>query len=55
MFEDKEVQKIKPIKKLYNDSEINKKKNNTKISQFQFMGSGISIDSSLFDFVSQMH
>ena len=55
MFEDKEVKKIKPIKKLYNDSEINKKKNNTKISQFQFVGSGISIDSSLFDFVSQMH
>ena len=55
MFEDKEVQKIKPIKKLYKDLEINKKKNNTKISQFQFVGSGISSDSSLFDIVSQMH
>jgi len=51
MFKDKEIKKIKPIKKINKDLE-NKKE--IKINKFPFVESDNSIDSSLFNIVSQM-
>ena len=51
MFEDKEIKKIKPIKKINNDLE-NKKESKNKL--FPFVESDNSIDSSVFKIVSQM-
>ena len=52
MFEDKDIRKIKPIKNTNIDLKYKKEKN--KISYNNFIESGISNDSSLFNIVSQI-
>jgi hypothetical protein len=53
MFHDKEINKIKPIKNYENNSKINKE-NKQKLFPFVESDNNKSIDSSLFNMVSQM-